>query len=162
MMSIENQEQQIDNVDMNVNNVEVKNAQEVLQDPQKKQQAVDYLKANEGKFIALIDKIESKQTTILNKINSIPILSQLPAGEKAFLLKTLSSGELKGINFVRWLAKAYADETFGKDATREQQKYALKRAKNIHGLLEIHDLWDDAKKMNRLEKKQDRLERKWQ
>lgn len=103
-MSMENQEPQLDKIADNIDLVEsneIKNAQEVLNDPQKRQKAVDYLKANEDKIMSLIQKIENKQQTILDKINNIPILSQLPPREKDFLLKTLSSGNLKGINFVR-------------------------------------------------------------
>lgn len=117
---------------------------------------------NDNRYNKLRAKQEIADQDQKDLMNAIGRIQDLGTRDKNILLGFLDKGTLQGVNFTRGLAANYAEMMFGQNPTKEEKKQALDWAKQIKGLLQRDNLWDDAKKVNRLEKKQDRLEKRAQ
>ncbi len=235
-MSIDGQIQQIDNladgIEIGIDKNEIKEAQEVLSNPKKKEEAVNYLKQSEAQIGDAIknnlfnivtleaqrdirptkrpwenenpykgakelyeklfnvtvyttggnisvwpqsgekdtsryenlntdySKLDQRQQELIDRINKIPELRQFPDREIQILIEFLSEGDLNGTNFMRNLASKYAEYRFGDNPTRWEQRAAIGRASQIRGALQMNNLWDEAKKINRIARRKERVERK--
>lgn len=109
----------------------------------------------ENKYVRNFDKnttIEADQKDIAHKIYALTELSQ---DEQDIVIDMASSGKYQGINFGNRMRKDYVAQQIGDGISENDAKASWS---NIESTLKGAGLWDDLRKMNRFEKKSDRVE----
>lgn len=128
---------------------------------------------NSERYSTLRDKqedINQYQKDVKSEIAKLarPSVNELSKENANLLISFIDKGVLSGMKFKKGLRDMYIEAKFptyknaSKEEKRDMRDKADHWADSMKDVLQAHDLWDDAKVVNRFEKKEDRVEKRAQ